>query len=270
MPVIKTTDGININYTEYNEYGNSEPLLLIMGLGAPGSLWEKHIDEYKKYFRCIAVDNRGAGESGKPAGDYTTEQMADDAVSVVDSLGIDRFHINGISMGGAIAQNIAIKQASRVKSCIITASWAFCGNYMKSVFEMLKTTRSNMSYANFSQMFLLWLYSAKFYESNLDVIKESIQNNIDDLSPMSQHAFESQAAACMNHDSRGKLNNITAPVLVSAGNKDIFTPLECSQYLHDNIKNSELMIFDGYAHTHHWEDLEKYNRLTSDFLNKNK
>jgi len=266
MPLIKS-NGININY---NEYGKGEPLLLIMGLGAPGSVWEKHLNEYKKHFRCIMIDNRGAGESDKPAGDYTTEQMADDAIGLINSLGIDKFHISGISMGGAIAQNIAITQTSRVKSCIIAASWAFCNNYMKNVFEMLKTTRNNMSYANFSQMFLLWLYSAKTYDNNFGIIEESIQNNIDDLSPMSRHAFDSQAAACMNHDTRGKLIGITAPVLITAGNKDIFTPIECSEYLHENIKNSELVIFDGYAHTHHWEDLEKYNKITVEFLNRNK
>lgn len=270
MPSVKTSQGININYTEYNEYKNSEPLLLIMGLGAPGSLWEKHIDEYKKYFRCIAIDNRGAGESDKPAGEYKTEQMADDAVSVADALGIDKFHINGISMGGAIAQQIAINHAARVKSCIITASWAFCGSYMKSVFEMLKITRSNMSYANFSRMFLLWLYSAKYYESDFPAIEESIQNNIDDLLPMPRHAFDSQVLACQNHDTRKKLNAVTAPVLITAGSKDIFTPIECSNYLHENIKNSKLVIFDGYAHTHHWEALSSYNALTADFLCKNR
>ena len=266
MPVIKS-NGININYTEY---GRGEPLLLIMGLGAPGGVWEKHINEYKKHFRCIAADNRGAGESDKPAGDYTTEQMANDALGVINALGIDKFHINGISMGGAVAQKIAINNASRIKSCIITASWAYCGNYMKNVFEMLKTTRSNMSYANFSQMFLLWLYSAKFYGDNFDAIEESIQNNINDLSPMTRHAFESQAAACMSHDTRESLDKITAPVLITAGDKDIFTPIECSRYLHENIKDSRLEVFEGYAHTHHWEDLDRYNKLTIEFINKNK
>ena len=269
MPIIKSSNGINISYTEYGDR-NGEPLLLIMGLGAPGSVWEKHVNEYKKHFRCIAVDNRGTGESDKPAGDYTTEQMADDAISAVDSLGIDKFHVSGISMGGAITQKIAIAQASRVKSCIITASWAFCDNYMKNVFEMLKTTRSNMSYANFSHMFLLWLYSAKFYSGNIDAIEESIRNNINDLSPITQHAFDSQAAACTSHDMRGSLDKITAPVLITAGGKDIFTPIECSEYLHKNIKNSHLEIFDGYAHTHHWEDLDRYNKITFEFINKNK
>ena len=266
MPVIKS-NGININY---NEYGVGEPLLLIMGLGAPGITWEKHIEEYKKHFRCIAPDNRGAGESDKPAGDYTTDQMANDAIGVMDALGIDRFHVSGISMGGAVTQKIAIARPSRVKSCIITASWAYCDNYMISVFEMLKNTRGCLSYRDFSKMFYLWLYSAKYYGDNPQSAEEFVSNNINDPSPMPQHAFDSQAAACMGHDTRASLDKIISPALIAAGSKDIFTPIECSRYLHENIKNSRLEIFEGYAHTHHWEDLDRYNKLTVDFINKNK
>jgi len=268
MPVVQS-NGININYNEYGNK-NGESLLLIMGLGAPGMVWEKHLDEYKNHFRCIVPDNRGAGESDKPEGNYTTNQMADDAIGVIDSLGIDKFHINGISMGGAIAQNIAITQGSRVKSCIITASWAFCGDYMKTVFEMLKNTRKNLSYGDFSKMFYLWLYSAEFFGGNPQSIDEFVGNNLSDPSPMPQSSFESQGAACADHDTRGRLNNIISPVLITAGSKDIFTPIECSEYLHEHIKNSTLEIFDGYAHTHHWEDLEKYNRITVEFIHRNK
>ena len=87
---------------------------------------------------------------------------------------------------------------------------------------------------------------------------------------MPQNAFESQAAACMSHDTRGSLDKIISPALIISGDKDIFTPVECSKYLHGNIKNSELEIFEGYGHTHHWEDLDRYNKLTVDFINKNK
>ena len=264
MPIVKS-NGININY---EEYGSGEPLLLIMGLSAPGAAWELHVNEYKKHFRCIVLDNRGAGASDKPAGDYTTELMAADAVGVMDSLGIERFHINGISMGGAIAQQIAIAHPTRVKSCVITASWAVCGKYMKSVFEMLKNTRRNLAPKDFSPMFFLWLYSSKYYGNNPELIEEGIKMHAADPSPMPHDAFESQAAACMSHDTRDKLGSIVAPTLIVAGCKDIFTPIECSQYLHANIKGSSLEVFEGYAHTHHWEDLERYNRVTTEFMKK--
>ena len=265
MPIVKS-NGININY---EECGSGEPLLLIMGLSAPGAAWEKHVEEYKKHFRCIILDNRGAGASDKPAGDYTTELMASDSVNIMDALGIERFHINGISMGGAVAQQIAIAHPTRVKSCVITASWAFCGNYMKSVFEMFKNTRGTLSTGDFQKMFFLWLYSAKFYSDHPQAIEEGIRANTADPTPMPKLAFESQTAACMTHDTRGKLDAITAPVLLTSGCKDIFVPIECSHYLRGQIKNSTLEVFEGYAHVHHWEDLERYNRVTTEFLKSN-
>lgn len=264
MPKVQS-NGINIHY---EECGSGDPLLLLMGITAPGAAWEKHVNEYKKHFRCIILDNRGAGSSDKPPGEYTTDLMASDSVNVMDSLGIDRFHINGISMGGAIAQKIAIAHPSRVKSCVMTASWAACDNYMKHVFEMFKTTRSTLSQSDFAPMFTLWLYSAKFYAAHPQEIAEIIKGGATDPSPMTRQAFESQAAACVNHDTRAQLGEITAPVLLTSGCKDIFVPLECSQYMLQHIKNSTLEIFEGYSHVHHWEDLERYNKITTEFLKK--
>ena len=265
MPKIKS-NGININY---EEWGSGEPLLLLMGITAPGAAWELHANEYKKHFRCILLDNRGAGASDKPEGEYTTELMASDAVKVMDALGIDRFHVSGISMGGAIAQHVAITHPKRVKSCVMSAAWAFCSNYMKHVFDMFKNTRSSLAPGNFSQMFLLWLYSSKFYGEHPLQMLENIQGHASDPSPMPRSAFESQAAACVNHDTRSQLRHIIAPVLITTGSKDIFVPIECAHYLHENIKNSLLEVFDGYAHVHHWEDLDRYNKVTCEFLLKN-
>jgi pimeloyl-ACP methyl ester carboxylesterase len=151
----------------------------------------------------------------------------------------------------------------------MTATWAFCGVYMKHVFEMFKNTRSNLAPEKFSQMFFLWLYSSKFYGDNPQPMEENIRNHAADPTPMTRPAFESQAAACVNHDTRGKLGSITAPVLLTTGSNDIFVPMECSQFLLKQIKNSTLEVFDGYAHVHHWEDLDRYNKVTSEFLLKN-
>jgi len=85
----------------YQEVGAGAPLLLIMGLGAPGALWEKHVEAYARHFRCILMDNRGAGESDKPQGPYTTSMMADDAAGLLDHLGIDSARVAGISMGSS-------------------------------------------------------------------------------------------------------------------------------------------------------------------------
>jgi len=261
-PTVKA-NGIEVGYFER---GSGRPLLLIMGLGAPGGLWERHLEGYAGRFRCIVPDNRGAGSSSKPKGDYDTATMAQDAVAVMDGLGIGEFGVCGISMGGAIAQRIAASWPDRVRGCVLTASWAYCDEYMKGVFRMLTLTRAALGAEDFARMFALWLYSGRTYAETPWVIDDHVKGGAEDPDPMPAHAFEAQAAACVGHDMRGGLGGIKSPTLITAGDADIFTPIRCSEYLHGQIKGSRLEVFEGLAHTHHWEDIARYNGLTAEFL----
>jgi pimeloyl-ACP methyl ester carboxylesterase len=87
-----------------------------MGLSVPGARWEDHAKAYEKHFRCIVIDNRGAGSSSKPAGPYTTPMMADDTSSLMDALGIKGAEIAGISMGSAMAQELALRHPEKTNS----------------------------------------------------------------------------------------------------------------------------------------------------------
>ena len=82
----------------YQVRGAGDPLMLIMGFGADGNLWEKHVQEYQKHFTCYLIDNRGVGESGQPKGPYTTKLMAEDVISVMDHAGVQNAAVAGISM----------------------------------------------------------------------------------------------------------------------------------------------------------------------------
>ena len=100
----------------YQIRGEGEPLVLIMGFGADGNLWEQHVAEYQKHFRCYLIDNRGVGKSDQPPGPYTTEMMARDVVAVMDHSQVSTARVAGISMGGAIAQQLALNHPERVHS----------------------------------------------------------------------------------------------------------------------------------------------------------
>src|SRR6476660_9398247 len=104
MPTV-VSNGIRMHY---EEQGSGDPLILIMGLGAPGSRWMDHVAAYEKRFRCFLIDNRGAGDPDKPDGPYTTKMMADDTAGLMQALGIENARIAGISMGSAIAQELAL------------------------------------------------------------------------------------------------------------------------------------------------------------------
>src|SRR5690606_41245077 len=110
MPLIKS-NGINLYY---EERGTGDPLLLIMGITAPGSAWEKHVAFWEKHFRCILVDNRGVGNSDKPPGPYTTSQMADDCAGLLDNQGMKNTNVVGLSMGSTHDQHLSKRHSEQI------------------------------------------------------------------------------------------------------------------------------------------------------------
>lgn len=109
----------------YEEYGEGAPLIMILGLGQHTATWEFQISEFSKHFRLILLDNRDSGRSSSCSETYTTETMAGDILGLMDHLGIERTHLLGTSMGGMIAQQVALMAPERVISLVLasTTSW---------------------------------------------------------------------------------------------------------------------------------------------------
>lgn len=257
------TNGIELHYSER---GQGEPLVLLMGLGADGSVWEQHVRVYERHFRCILIDNRGAGGSAKPEGPYTTKVMAADTIGLLDALGIERAHFSGISMGSAIAQEAALLAPDRVKSLTLNCSWSECDAYSKRIFETLGTGYSLMRADDFQKLLQLIIYTPAFHEQHLAALEAAQQAALVQPNPMPAHAFQAQCEACISHQTTGRLGAISVPTLITAGDKDIFTPLSLSLAIAEEMKHAEVEIFEGSGHTHHWDRLEDFNRITVDFL----
>src|SRR4051794_19500367 len=128
MPYVQT-NGIRLYY---EESGSGEPLLMIMGITAPGTVWEKHLAHWQQSFRCIVPDNRGVGLSDKPIGPYTTAQMADDYAGLLQHLEVTSAHVIGCSMGSTIAQQLALRHPDKVKSLVLMCTWARCDRAAKT------------------------------------------------------------------------------------------------------------------------------------------
>src|SRR3954454_19964478 len=107
----------------WEETGSGDPVLLIMGLGMNATGWWRTIPVLAGAgFRVLAFDNRGVGRSDRPPGPYSVPQLADDAVAVLDAAGIERAHVYGISLGGMIAQEIALRHAGRLRALVLGAT----------------------------------------------------------------------------------------------------------------------------------------------------
>ena len=121
MPDAKIGD-IQIHY---EEYGEGPPLIMILGLGQDTATWEFQVSDLSEHFRLILLDNRDSGRSSSSPESYTTETMAGDILGLMDHLGMARAHVLGTSMGGMIAQQVALMAPERVISLVLvsTASW---------------------------------------------------------------------------------------------------------------------------------------------------
>ncbi len=252
----------------YQIEGQGTPLVLIMGFGADGNVWELHLNEYKKHFKCVVLDNRGVGNSDQPKGPYSTDLMAQDIIAVLDNEKIDQAHIAGISMGGAIAQKLAILYQDRVRSLALISTWPKFNNFAKSMYDNLKRLRKTSEPGDFMQLLQLWIFAPPHFETNLKDLKSGQEAASQNSNPQSIDGFEGQLDACISHDAEKDLHLIKVPTLITVGDLDIMTPPSFSKVLHDGIAGSELVHFPSGGHVHHWEDLDRFNVVTTEFFLK--
>ena len=255
------SNGIELAYVEE---GDGDPLVLIMGLGADASAWRLHLDAYRTRFRCIAVDNRGAGMSSAPPGPYSTAQLADDYAGLIRGLGLGPVRVVGISMGGAVAQELALRHAQLVERVVLVSTWARCDAYTAEIFRQFAAVRPAVEPAVFTQLLQLWIWSPGYVARQLDALRED--RHVLPEAPMSDDAFAAQCAACIAHDTADRLRDLRVPTLITVGAADVFTPPRMAEELHASIAGSRLEIFPGAGHAHHWEAVESFNRLTVEWL----
>lgn len=194
--------------------------------------------------------------------------MAQDTLAVMDQLGIAKAHIAGISMGSAIAQHVALESPERVFSLSLHCSWMACDTYTRRIFETFRSAYDVLPIEEFQRLLQLFIFTPQYHEDHLDDLLLRQQAAAAAKGQMPVHAFQAQCDACLAHDTMGRLREIQVPVLLTVGDRDIFTPLSLTQLIQQEIPHAELAVFRGSGHTHHWDQLEEFNRLTTAFLMK--
>jgi pimeloyl-ACP methyl ester carboxylesterase len=246
----------------FTESGEGEPVVLVMGLGAPGDAWQPHVDAWSRSFRCIAVDNRGAGASPAPDGPYTTGELADDVACLVRRLDLGAVRVVGLSMGGAIAQELALAHPELVERLVLVATWARCDHYTAELLQVLSSVRAQADPATFTALLQAVIWSPEWYDVHLDDLRKEREQS----AVMSQSAFDAQVAACTTHDAWDRLSEIAVPTLVTAGSSDLFIRPRVTAEVAGGIPGAELEVFEGGGHTHHWEQLDRFNDLVERWL----
>ena len=250
-------------------FGSGVPIIMIMGLGAPGDKWKHNYELLSKWFWCIVPDNRGAGLSDKPeAKSYTTEQMADDIIGIMDALDIKKAHVMGVSMGGAIAQQVALKVPDRVLSLILTSTFASVSPAFKKALNLICELKEDTDPAVLKQLNLWMTYGQYTQIHHPEKIEKSIEEDAAYPYPMPVYAYKAQCGACLSHNTAGRLHELKMPVLIAAGAKDLFMNIEKTMELVHGISQAEFYLAPEGGHVHQWEYPEPYDSVVVGFLMK--
>lgn len=250
-------------------FGSGVPIIMIMGLGAPGDKWKHNYELLSKWFWCIVPDNRGAGLSDKPeAESYTTEQMADDIIGIMDILDIKKAHVMGVSMGGAIAQQVALKVPDRVLSLILTSTFASVSPAFKKALNLICELKEDTDPAVLKQLNLWMTYGQYTQIHHPEKIEKSIEEDAAYPYPMPVYAYKAQCGACLSHNTAGRLHELKMPVLIAAGAKDLFMNIEKTMELVHGIPQAEFYLAPEGGHVHQWEYPEPYDSVVVGFLMK--
>ena len=169
MPKVKI-NGIAMNY---EQQGTGEPILLIPYLAADNACYAFQVADYAKHFTCISVDPRGAGETDKPAGAYSTELFADDVAGFMRAIGIDRAHVAGLSLGGAIGMWLAAKYPDKVKSLSLHSGWAKTDPFLKVVVQSWQTIAKGLGSVTemVIQGIFPWCFTPELYAAKPEYIE---------------------------------------------------------------------------------------------------
>lgn len=250
----------------YEVHGAGEPLVLIHGLGLDSSSWMPQIMAFSKKFKVVIFDNRGVGRTDAPKYAYSTAMMADDTVALLDAIGIGKAHILGLSLGGLISQEIAIRYPERLKSLILATTAATLSplaTHIIKVWQIIIEMEADPETVMRERF--LWVFTDKFFE-NYEQVTSLIKMFMNHPYPQPVHGFAGQAAACIRHDSLNRLGKITVPTLVLVGREDIFIPVKLSEVLAANISSAEMLILDNGGHGFSFEISGRFNQAVMDFL----
>jgi pimeloyl-ACP methyl ester carboxylesterase len=247
----------------WRENGTGEPLLLIMGLGYPSDMWLHIEPKLAAHHRTIVFDNRGIGRSDSGRGPCLMTTMAADAVAVLDAAGVERAHVFGASMGGYIAQELALQHPRRVRSLILSSTACGGEHTVKAeqvVLDLVKA-RVNMSPEQGIRVLIPYIYHpatpTERIEADLAIRLRTYP---------STETYAGQLQAIFEWESYDRLEQLRMPTLVLHGEQDRLVPPQNGRLLAEKIPGARLAILPNASHLLFSDQPEETADLILEFL----
>jgi 3-oxoadipate enol-lactonase len=249
----------------YEVHGEGEPLVLVMGLAADALAWLPQIPPFSERYKVVVFDNRDVGRSSMASGPYEIRDMAADALGLIDALELDSFHLLGLSMGGAIAQEMALAAPERVRTLTLAVTFAWTGAWSRQQSRLWGERVTRMSLEERVDELMLLNHSEKFFEDQ-ETVAWLRGMTLQNPNPQPPEAFARQLEACSRHDTLDRLGQLSMPVHVIGGNRDILVPSWKQDELAERIPHARRTVIDGGPHGSWIERAEEFNRIVLDFV----
>jgi len=256
-------DGVRL---AYYVKGEGQAVLLIMGLGVGAWGWDLQVPALARRFRVISYDHRGTGASDVPAGGYGLDELTSDVLALLDSLGVERVHVVGVSMGGFIAQKLALDHPDRVERLVLCATT--CGGP--------RAVRPDPGlWADFTGLWRLprdkaqevclrAYFGPRFPREDPRAANLVVKRHLELLAP--PETLLAHARACRTFDESARVGGIRAPTLIAHGSDDVLLPVENARLLVSFIPGARLVIYEGAGHGFIIERAGEFNRDLIAFL----
>jgi pimeloyl-ACP methyl ester carboxylesterase len=247
----------------WDEVGEGDPILLIMGLGYPSCAWHRTRPVLAKKYRTIALDNRGVGRSEMPPGPYSIALMASDAAAVLDAAGVETANVFGISMGSMIAQEFALCYPKRVHSLILGCTAAGGPHVVRAEPEVIQVlmSRGSMTPEQAAQAVLPFIYHPTTPQA-------LINEDLEIRRPWfpKPEAYTAQLQGILAWESYSRLSRINAPTLVIHGDSDRLIPPGNGKLVADRITGAKLVLLVHASHIFTTDQTEGAHRVILEFL----
>jgi 3-oxoadipate enol-lactonase len=246
----------------WDEQGQGEPVLFIMGLGWASNMWHRTRPVLATRYRTIAFDNRGAGRSEVSPGPYSIALLASDAAAVLDAAGVERAHLLGISMGGMIAQEFALQYPKRVRSLILACTASGGPRAVQADPEAVQLLfRRDLSPEERAKAAVPFIYDSGTPRERID----------QDLAALSEwyprpEGYVAQLQGILAWEADSRLSQITAPTLVIHGATDRLIPPANAKLIAERIPGAKLVLIPHASHIFETDQPGSAYRAILEFL----